>query len=391
MKKKVLIKVYNSNGDYLGLWNDATFKGFEKKLNGGLGECLIELGKKFDYGGDDLVLGNHIEILIADAESVGKVSGDNYSTEIIYKGYISLIEPRVIGKKEGIIVHCLGHYTKLAQDIYKNGADTTIAEVATDVGVILRNVMDRYLAETTNPQLSYNDKTIEETGDDANYTFQMNTYREAFDKVLSLSPSGWFWWIDVQGKVWFKNKPTTPTHKFIFGKHFTAIKIQKSMEKIRNAMLFWNGEVGGAKIYKLYSDAASILLYDRRIQKFFDYGADLETTADLIGAKFLAENKDPEIRFTCKILDNFVTSLGEKKGYDIESINPGDTCSFFGFDSDVSNILRDNMLISRVYYTLNEVEITVEVKRSTLIEWQRLLNNRLDDRSGDGSPSPYTT
>ena len=71
-------------------------------------------------------------------------------------------------------------------------------------------------------------------------------------------------------------------------------------------------------------------------------------------------------------------------------MNPGDTCSFYGFDEDVSNILQDNMLISRVYYTLNEVEITVEVKRSTLIEWQRLLNNRLDDRSGDGSPATYS-
>jgi len=384
--KKVLIKVYNSNGDYLDIWKDATFKGFEKRLNGGLGECLIDLGREFDYGGDDLVLGNHIEILISDGESVVEL-GDMYSTEIIYKGYISLIEPRVIGKKEGIVVHCLGHYTKLAQDIYKNGTTTTIAEVATDVGVILRNIMDRYIAETTNPQLSYNDETIEETGDNADYTFQMNTYREAFDKVLSLAPAGWFYWIDVQGKVYFKAKPTEPTHSFIFGKDFTEIKIQKSMEKIRNAMLYWNGETGVTKIYKLYSDPTSILLYDRRVQKYFDYGADAEATADLIGAKFLAENKDPEIKLVCKILDN---NLSDNRGYDIESINPGDTCSFYGFDSEVSDILKDNMLISRVYYTLNEVEITVEVKRSTLIEWQRLLNNRLDDRSGDGSPSPYS-
>ena len=303
MKKSVLIKVYNSNEDYLGLWNDATFKGFEKKINGGLGECIIELGRSFDYGGADLVLGNHIEILIADKESVVEL-GDTYSADIIYKGYISLIEPRVIGKQEGIIVHLLGHYTKLAQDIYKNGTTTTIAEAGTDVGTILKNIMARYIAETTNPQLSYDDTTIETTGDNADYTFQLNTYREAFNKVLSLSPAGWFYWIDVQGKVWFKAKPTTPTHRFIFGKHFTEIRIQKSMEKIRNALLYWNGETGVTEIYKLYSDATSILLYDRRVQKFFDYGADAEATADLIGVKFLAENKDPEIKFTCKILDN---------------------------------------------------------------------------------------
>ena len=214
----------------------------------------------------------------------------------------------------------------------------------------------------------------------------MKTYRQVFDKILSMAPANWFYYINERGVVYFKIKPTTPTHKFVFGKHFTDIKIFKSMEKTRNSLLIWNG-VTVAGICRLYTDDASINKYGRRVTKLFDYGLNDTDTADKIGNKFVEENKDIEIKVVCKIIDN---NLNSNRGYDIESISPGDTCSFFGFDDSLATLFKENMLISKVYYTLNEVTLTVEVKKSSLVEWQRILDNNIDDKSTENATTDYT-
>lgn len=395
MKKNVLIKVYNNAGGFIGVWKDAKFEQFTKEINGGIGDCTVELGKEFDYTGSDLKLGNHVEILISDTDTLTSV--DKF--RVIYAGYISMINARAKGSVEGITITLLGHYTKLATDILKNStqvklySDTsaglaTTAGGAADIGLMMRAVIDRYIAETTNPKISYNTTTIGLTSTTAEYFFEMKTYREAMDKLASLSPEGWYYYVNELGCVYFKRKPTTATHRFIFGKHFSVINVQTNVEKLRNALLFWNGEVGASQVFKLYSDAGSIAQHGRRMEKYYDYAIGSATEADLIGAKFIAENKNPEVKLTCEILDN---NEDTNKGYDIESINVGDTCMFEGFDPLMAELFTDNMLISRVVYSLDKVEITVEAVKSSLVDWQSKTSKDVDDLSSTGSPETYST
>ena len=390
--KKISIKVLNTSGELIKEWVNATFDGFSKEINSGLGECLVTLGEKIDYSGSELKLGNIVEIYVSDSNTITE------GFKKVYSGYISMIEPMVDGSNEKILVHILGHYTKLSTDILKDGAQvvlysdttdgltTTASGSEADIGLILRAIITRYRAETSNPILYTTLASVPLITQTALYSISMKTYREAFDSVCSMLPSGYFWYVDENGLTSIKSKPTTATHNFQFGRHFKAIKIEKSMEKIRNFCLVWNGETGASAVFNHYEDDASILQYGRRVETIVDYGIDDDTSADKIGAKFIAENKNPSVKLTCEILDNNIDTVN---GYDIESINPGDTCSFIGFDASLSSILEENMLITKVDYLFDRVIIEVELIKTGLVDWQEKTSLKVEDLASYNVPETY--
>jgi len=391
--KEISIKVLDVAGVMLKEWVNATFDGFTKEINSGLGECLITLGEKIDYQGPELKLGNTVEIYVSDEDTVDE------GFIRIYSGYISMIEPIVDGSKEYILVHVIGHYTKLSLDILKNGSQvvlysdttngltTTASGTEADLGLILRAIIERYRAETSNPKLYSTLTSIPLISQTALYSISLKTYREAFDAVCSMLPSGYFWNVNEDNLVSIKSKPTTATHKFQFGKHFKAIKIERSMEKIRNFCLIWNGETGASSVFNHYEDVASIAQYGRRAETIVDYGIDDDTSADKIGAKFIAENKDASVKLVCEILDNNYDSVN---GYDIESIQAGDTCSFLNFNASLSDILQDNMLITKVDYLFDRVIIEVELKKTGLVDWQEKTSLKVEDLASYSVPETYS-
>ena len=382
--KRVTIKVYTPSGNFLKIWKNAKFERFTKTLNGGLGPCIIELGEKFDYTGSDLALNNEVRIIIND-----KDTGE--SGRIIYSGYISRYVPWINGHREGITVTLLGYYTKLAQDILKEGTTTTkdYANNATDVGEVFRWVMKRYRAETSNPKLLYDKTTIKNTQTTIEYKFEMLTYREAIDKLLELAPAHWFWYVDAQNNVHFRSKPSTTTHRFIFGRHFTKVRVERSMEKIKNAVLFFAHEWDGVNtLYKLYTDAGSVKDYGRRVLKVRDDRIETTTDADKMAQGFIAEHKDPDVKVIAEILDN---NESASFGYDIESISPGDTCTFAGFNESLADIFKENMLITEVDYELDKAIITIEPYKAGIVNRTEYISRRIDSFEREGVPNAYST
>jgi hypothetical protein len=400
-KKTVAVIVSSTAGTYLKTWANFEFVGFDKELNAGVGECVLKTDAVFDYGGIDLKVGNRVEIRVCDADTLAAqaLGTNDAGARMIYNGYISMIEREVIGAKEQVTIRCLGFYTQLATDILKSGSQTTLYSYASgltvtagsiaacDVGKLVRAVLDRYIAENTSPQISYDSTQIPDTGTTATYAFEQKTYREALDILKKMAPAGTYYYVDETGAVKFKPTPTTPTHQFVFGRHFTSVRVEESMEKVRNFLLVWNGETGGSVVYKHYQDDGSIAQYGRRGDTMNDYGIDNVNAADLIGTKFLAENKDPEIKVICTIFDN---NNVQGQGYDIESIQPGDTCSFYGFSSELSQVFRDNMLITKVKYTLDSVEIEVQLMNAGLVDIQADQTRRIDDIQSGGLSVPET-
>ena len=387
MKKNVIIKVYNYKGEFIKAWDDARFVGFSKQVNGGLGECVIRLARTFDNYGEyaDVALNNEVRISITDKDTDD--TSDKY--KLIYSGYISEYSPWVNGQEEGVTVNLLGYYTKLSQDIYKNGTTTTIAETAADIGTMFRNVITRYIAESSNQKLFYTNETIRTTSTTGTYTFAMKTYREAIETIKSLAPASWWWYVNQYHQVIFKSKPSVITHRFIFGRHFSKVNVKKSLSKIKNAALFWNTLTDGDQIYKLYSDAGSINNYGRRVHKIIDQDrVGAEADADLISEAFVSENKDPHIQVSVEIIDN---NGDDNLGYDIESIEPGDTCIFEGFNEALNETFKENMLITKVDYTLDKALITIEPMRAGVVDRQEQINKKVDDISTADVPTPYTT
>ncbi len=385
LRKVVHISVYDADGNYIKTWNDADFTGFRKKINGGLEECIIKLARKFDDYGEyyDVKLNNEVRIKITDEDTIGTADKE----KLIYSGYISKYEPFIEGGKEGVTISCLGYYTKFAQDIYKNGTTTTITESATDVGTMFRNLMDRYRAETSNPKLNYTNESIETTGTTATYTFEMMTYREAIDIIKKLAPANWWWYVGADHLVKFKPKPTATTHTFIFGRHFTSVRVEKGMEKIKNAVLFWNQITGTGQIYKLYKDEASVNDYGRRITKYIDPGRVGSTTdADKIAEGIIEEHKEPDIKVIVEIIDNNYSS----KGYDIESIEPGDTCVFLGFSDALNETFKENMIITEVEYHLNRAILIIEPLSASIVDRIEEIARGLENSQSKDAPTSYT-
>jgi len=384
-EKNIHINVYSPQGEFLKAWKDATFVGFTKEINGGLGECVIKLARKFDDYGEyfDVKLNNEVQIKITDKDT----AETSEKEKLIYSGYISKYEPWVEGGKEGVTVTLLGYYTKFAQDIYKNGTTTTITETAEDVGQMFRNLMDRYRAETSNPKLNYSNESIEETGTTATYTFEMMTYREAIDIIKSLAPANWWWYVDQENIVHFKPKPSSATHTFIFGRHFRSVRIEKGMEKIKNALLFWNSKTGAGQVYRLYDDDGSISDYGRRVLKYIDPGRIGDTVdADKIAQGFISEHKDPDVKVVVEIMDN---NYDPFRGYDIESIEPGHTCSFAGFSESLSETFEENMLITKVEYYLDKVRLTIEPMKAGIVDRVEKIAREIGDISTKDAPTSY--
>lgn len=397
--KKIIAKIYHSDDTLLNEIFDFKFDGFTKDINSGMGECVLTIAEKFNYSGGGFDLGNYVKLYVSDEDTVNVAGG----MVLIYNGYISMIEPYVEGNKEYILVHSIGEYTKLSLDILKNGTATTLYSdsaagltvtadgSAADIGLQVRAVIDRFVAENPSAKFTYTQISIPLTSTTAQYMFQSKTYREALDKLREMAPVGYFFYVDEENVVSLKPKPTSPTHRFEFGKHFGALRIEKSMEAIRNVIVIWNGEPGTPGtppcVRKSYENAASISQYGRRTERYVDRGINDVSAADAVAAGFLGSLATPEIKVYCTIFDG----NGSSQGYDIESIQPGDTCTFVGFNDDVANLLQENMLITSVKYTLDKVELTIEAIKSGLVDWQEKTSKQVEQVSGDGTPATYTT
>ena len=393
LRKNVQVLVYTNAGNFLTVWKDIPEVSFIKNIDGGLGECVLQLPKKFDTAGPDLFLGNIVEIRVADKDTAA--IGGAASTKIIYRGYISMMDRVAVGQHEGITVHLLGMFSLLAMDILKDGTQTTLYSDATaglttgtasaaDIGLMARAVIDRYRAENTNPQINYTTKSTPLTGTSGTYHIAQKTYADALEALRKIAPPHTFFYVDENGTLSFRVGNATPDHIFVMGKHISSITASSNIETMRNVILVWNGLVTGA-IYSHYEDVDSRQKYGRRATRINDYGIDSQAIADLMGNKFISENKDPEVKITATILDN---NGDTNFGYDIESIEPGDTCSFIGFDVSLNRIFKEGMLITKVDYTLDRTIIEAEIVRTTLQDMQSRNDKNIGELGSGGKSIP---
>src|SRR5581483_2943422 len=306
-KKHVIARVSDSSDRFIKAWSNIQFDGYAKVLNGGCGECVIRYAVPFDYDGADLREGNQIDLLLGDADTLADPTSD-FGARLLYRGYISLIERELSQNDERVTVHILGHYTLLSLDILRESDVTTLYSAdGTGVEANLSNSsgdlapgdiaqMARSVILYFNDQAGVNANKLyflaedaPDLGATATYKFVQKTYREALDILKSLAPANVYWSIDETGRFRFKSIPSAPTHEFVFGKHVSKLRVERSLEKLRNVVLVWNGDA----IYANYEDSASIALYGRRAERINDFGIADTDAADAVGAKFLAENKDP--------------------------------------------------------------------------------------------------
>jgi hypothetical protein len=380
-KKRIYYKLFDPKGNAINYhWDDAKFESFTKTINGGYGECVIDLPRPFDDFGEneDVRLNNRVDIYVQDGDLVAGSEGKR-----IYSGYIARYNPYIKNGKQGVTVTLLGHHTKLSQDIYKNGTTTTIVEAAVDIGTIMRNIMARYVAETSNPPVLIENSKIELVSQDASYTFTALTYLEAMEVTRKLAPAGWYWYVDSDNFFHFKTKPSSITHRLYYGQHFEEIESNKNMENIINEVLLFNGVAAPSDIYKKYADATSQGQYGRRTYKSTDKSFGIETTMDNYANSILDSYKNPDIELSLILIDNSENSIG----YDIESIEVGDTVKIEGFNE---SIFEENMVITEYTYMIDRMILKIKPVKTDIFNKVYSLDKEIEKEKATEIPADYT-
>jgi len=354
-------------------WDDATFIGFEKTINGGCGECIFTLGRKFDdFGeGEDVALYNMVEI----------ISNDRYGSKVIYTGYISKYKPMVDGNTEKVEVTCLGYQTTLKFQTYHfNHGDlsSTIQEHLLykisniNPANIIKYMVDGHIFATDKelePVDAFSPINYTATSIENSATVSMKvsypTKYEMLDWCVEVSENIDYWYMDGEATIHYKAFSNEEDHDFTFGKDFKNVNLEKSIENTFNKTVMSNRRQWGDKDYAAlhfpvgnHTQLGSYQLEEGYVREELVEDQTIETQDELLtkGTKRNEAVSDPNRTIDFNISGDI---------YDIDSINPGDTCRIQNMPETI-DIDLNKMAIRKVTYMKDYVKLQVITQKEQL-------------------------
>lgn len=350
MLKRYQIKIYDLDGTYRKTLSPSVVKTqptFSSVINGGQGQCIIDLALPVDnFGEGDYI--DHMKVV-----RIYQVDRDNsVEPRLIYTGWISQYTPYFGQAEEGVKITLLGLVSLLSRAYYKSGANYTFTKTSMDPGDIIKDIIDHFNSVYTGGWISYAGGNVDSVGTNVTYEFDQKTWIEALKSTVELADEGWWWHVDATGEVYFKQKPATVTHILVKGKDVQSGEIKKTNEDVANKIhLTYDG---GSQDY---SDSASQTAYGLREKILDDQRITHVPTADQKGNKELDDNKDPKTE----------AKLTLNANYDLESIQVGDTVSVMNFKKG-TNPIESNRQIVSVNYQGEFMTIGLENARSRFQE-----------------------
>ena len=363
------------------IWDDASFEGFTKKINGGLGELNIKLARPFDnYGeGEDVVLNNRVQIIVNHDKTAPQ-------GKTIYNGYIAEINPWADGHDEGVNLKCLGYISKFSDWLHIKDASSAPmayrASTSTYSGVDISGIVSAVVNDVPNtidkdeedPQMFFT-KEIANTGKTVSFVFALKNKLDIL-RMCQKSYSSFYFYLDPE-KFYWRAIPDHPTHTFIYGKHINGIGIKRSMLNIGSNLYYcWNGNQfsdGTASDSPWAAKSHAPEVIDGLVWKYGirDKVMEIRSDADGVAAENVISsdynrNDTPQIQLTFKIAD---LGINSRTGYDIDSIDPGNTCQILNLPPSINNMLgNNNLIIRQVDYTLDEVKLDIALDVRDLSE-----------------------
>lgn len=204
------------------------------------------------------------------------------------------------------------------------------------------------------------------------YTFNSATILAAIRKILELSPSGYYAYVDL-GLAVIDILPASSDADFtvVIGKDISKLDFSMTIERVQNTLLFSGGDIGGGvNLFKQYQDPASSSNYDPRLAQKSDNRVTLDATADAIGTAFIEENAG-------EIHETSVMLLNER--VDITKYLPGKTIGFRN-----TGMFADELVLQivRREFTKDFVKLTVgRLPVTQTAEVQRIQRQLLDEQT----------
>lgn len=199
---------------------------------------------------------------------------------------------------------------------------------------MLEPIMDSYIAK--GGAISYNAGTIDATNLSLTYTFNTNTILEAVQAMLTLAPSGFYYYVDPgTNLLYFKRASTTADIKLTKGLHLSQIDIVASTEYVVNQELVSGGTVASVNIFTLDQDNTSITNYGLNLDRHSDNRITDAATAHAVGSSMVTENKNEAYMTQVTVLASTM---------DLTLLKPGKVIGFNGFGTFIDTLLA--MIVS---------------------------------------------
>lgn len=243
-----------------------------------------------------------------------------------------------------------GTYEAVAGDFYfitKYGTPTTTTTYTADDPTT--EMMAGILADYNARGGFITQRNFEATGLSITYTFNQATIYDALRKVLELSPTGFYSYIDLgTAEMDILQETETPDFTVVRGKDVNQLDLVLSIENVKNYLLFNGGEVSpGVNLYRDYQDSESASFYGLRTISRTDNRVTTSATADAIGDTFVEESSD-ETQETSLTIP--VTAM------DISLLVPGKNIGFQNFGDFIDDMV---LQIVRRDYTTKAVTLTL--------------------------------
>lgn len=205
---------------------------------------------------------------------------------------------------------------------------------------MLENVMKDYTSRSGN----ITTRDIDATGLSLTAAFNTNTIFEVIDKVHDMSPSGFYWYVDIAlNKLRFKKTLLTPDYLLIRGRHIEDLQLAFSIENVINEERFSGGTVSNGpppvNFYSKYTDATSKALFGPRLNRKSDNRVTVQGTADAIGTSDIANLKDEQYYTNVSVM---------AKTMNITDIKLGQLVAFRGYGNYYDNML---LQITKIDYS----------------------------------------
>lgn len=256
-----------------------------------------------------------------------------------------------------------GSYFAISGDLYfvtKYGTPTTTTTYSTQDPVT--GMAHGILADYNSRGGYITERNFVAAGYNLTYTFNLATiYDAAVKKVLELSPTGYYSYIDL-GTAEMDIMPMSDTADFtiVRGKDVATLNLSLTIEQVKNYLLVVGGETAGVNLFRQYQDTQSSGNYGTRMATKSDNRVTVTGTADAIGNTYIDENADEAQETTVTIP---MTAM------DITQLTPGKTIGFRNFgsfiDAMVLQIVRREFNLKSVTLTLGRLPIRMndEVQR----------------------------
>lgn len=405
IEKRYIYKVYKRQDDGtlttapVAIWAKEviTEPAFKTVINGGDGQLAITLARQADNFSEDeeVRLGNEVQLWCYDREAIDGT--------MLFRGFISSYKTSLAFGQEQVDIVVLGYASLFSKVILEDSSGNTgIDYLSYDPTEIVASVIDLFRADVD--RIYWTDNTMQLTGSEISLSFNANTVREAIDSILKGTPEGWWWRVDPDGGFYWKPMSVVADHTFIWGKHIESMNMEKTIEDLVNRIYFVGGTPFGAEqIFIKEERSDSIARFLPSAQKMIDQRVTISGTATTKTARVFNAFSGPAVRATLTILDN--NGGNPDRGYDIESIKPGQMMQIRNLDNtgtetrwdvgqwdtdywdgDIKNLTQEAMQIMSVDYKPDMVTVEVSSRQPEVSKRIEDINRNMEATATEGIP-----